>query len=147
MNQNLKLIKKPSVLFSTQPQQTMDILTRQNQTVMRASRVWSSGSVAGHNAPKQWTKEKYLTIVLFGLIPTSLYLENPIVDSLLSAVLVTHIYWGLESICTDYIHGAVLPRLAFGALYGVIALTLAGLLWFNYKDIGVSKAIKKLWSL
>ena len=125
------LAKKPSTILFAKPAQQPSLITTR----------------LSHNAPKQWTAEKGLTIVLLGLIPTALFFENPIVDSVLSAVLVTHIYWGLESICTDYDHGSLLPRLAFGTLYAVVALTLIGLLYFNYKDIGISKAVKKVWTL
>ena len=48
---------------------------------------------------------------------------------------------------TDYVHGPTMPKMAMGLLYVVSALTLAGLFYLNYKDIGLTKAVKKIWSL
>jgi succinate dehydrogenase (ubiquinone) membrane anchor subunit len=100
-----------------------------------------------HKHPIQWNYEHYVTIALMGLIPTALVAESPIVDSVLAVTLCTHIFWGLECVITDYVHGATLPKLAMGALYAVMALALTGLLYFNYKDIGISRAVKKVWAL
>lgn len=104
-------------------------------------------STASHNHSKQWNMEHLTTIALLGTIPAALVLENPVVDSVLAVLLSAHVFWGLECIITDYVHGPTLPKVAMGSLYAVMALTLTGLLYFNYKDIGISKAVKKVWSL
>ena len=104
----------------------------------------SSSSI---QSSKHWKIEKILSGVLLGLIPAALILENNILDYVLATALVVHGHWGLECIITDYIHGPTLPKMAMGLLYVVSALTLAGLFYLNYADIGVTKAVKKIWSL
>ena len=98
-------------------------------------------------ASKHWTIERYLATGLIGLIPAGLLFDSKIIDYLLAAGLSLHAHWGLECIATDYIHGALLPKLAFAALYMISALSFIGLCYFNYSDIGITKAIKKIWSL
>lgn len=56
---------------------------------------------------------------------------------------------GIEAIVLDYIRpiifGPVIPKLSFMAVYVLSALTLGGLLYFNFTNIGVGNAIKRLW--
>ena len=106
----------------------------------------SSSSVSSASST-HWKVERILSVVLLGLIPAALVLENNILDYALAASLVLHSHWGLECIVTDYVHGPTMPKMALGLLYVVSALTLAGLFYLNYKDIGLTKAVKKIWSL
>jgi len=106
----------------------------------------SSSSVSSASST-HWKVERILSVVLLGLIPAALVLENNILDYALAASLVLHSHWGLECIITDYVHGPTMPKMALGLLYVVSALTLAGLFYLNYKDIGLTKAVKKIWSL
>ena len=128
------LVRKPTLLFAAKPS---------NQPILKVAQRNS------HNASKQWKNEKLLTIALLGIIPAAMYLENPITDSLLAVSLLIHINWGLESIIIDYLTmwGAIFPKIGLAYLYVVMALTLTGLLYFNFKDIGISKAVKKIWAL
>jgi len=106
----------------------------------------SSSSVSSASST-HWKVERILSVVLLGLIPAALVLENNILDYALAASLVLHSHWGLECIITDYVHGPTMPKMALGLLYVVSALTLSGLFYLNYKDIGLTKAVKKIWSL
>lgn len=108
--------------------------------VRKSSNVSSASST-------HWKIERVVSVALLGLIPACLILENNILDYALASSLVLHSHWGLECIITDYVHGPTLPKMAMGALYVVSALTLAGLFYLNYNDIGVTKAVKKIWSL
>jgi succinate dehydrogenase (ubiquinone) membrane anchor subunit len=81
------------------------------------------------------------------IIPASLIIESAPTDYLLAASLTLHAHWGLSAILTDYIHGRTLPKFAFAVLYATSALVLAGLCYFNYNDIGLTKAVKKIWAL
>lgn len=109
-----------------------------------------SSSSASHEASahsSHWNVERYLSVALLAIIPAGLALENSVADYLLAVSLVLHSHWGLQNILTDYVHGPTLPRLATALLYIVSGLSLIGLCYFNYNDIGISKAVKKIWSL
>lgn len=62
-----------------------------------------------------------------------------------------HAHWGLEAIVVDYVRpvlfGNVVPKLAHGLLVLFSAATLGGLLYFIYNDIGIGKAVRKLWAV
>jgi succinate dehydrogenase (ubiquinone) membrane anchor subunit len=106
-----------------------------------------SRSTASVASAKHWNAERYLSVALLAVIPAGLLLENNLFDHLMAVSLVLHSHWGLQQIMTDYLHGPSLPKIGSVLLYVVSALTLVGLLYFNYSDIGISKAVKKIWSL
>lgn len=59
-------------------------------------------------------------------------------------------YRGIEAIATDYVRylaGAALARIAIALVYSLSVLTLGGLFYFNYTDVGLSQAIRMLWKL
>jgi succinate dehydrogenase (ubiquinone) membrane anchor subunit len=91
--------------------------------------------------------ERLLSVALIGIIPASLMLESQILDYVLAASLIVHSAWGLKVIATDYIHGPTMPKLAINLIYVSSILAFIGLCYFNYSDIGLSKAIKKIWQL
>ena len=112
--------------------------------------VRSASAAASANSSESsthWNVERYLSVALLAIIPGSLLIESSLTDYILAASLVLHSHWGLQNILTDYIHGPTLPKMASGLLYVFTALTFAGLCYFNYSDIGLAKAIKKIWSL
>ena len=47
----------------------------------------------------------------------------------------------------DYVHGATMTKICNALIYVVSMGTCLGLLYLNYHDVGVSKAVAKLWSL
>ncbi len=73
-------------------------------------------------------------------------LDTSATNYLLAAALVLHSHWGFECILTDYVHGNATKFAEYG-LYAASILAFAGLCYFNYTDIGVAKAFKKLWAL
>ena len=79
-------------------------------------------------------------------MPASLMLENPVMDYLLAASVIAHSTWGLKMIATDYIHGSMKMPSVY-AIYAISLLAFIGCCYFNYADIGLSKAAKKLWAL
>ena len=107
----------------------------------------ATSASSGGGSSIHWNVERYLSVALLAIIPASLLIESSLTDYILAASLVLHSHWGLQNILTDYIHGPTLPKMANGLLYVFTALTRAGLCYFNYSDIGLSKAIKKIWSL
>ena len=106
-----------------------------------------AAAAVSHAHSKHWNMERILSAALLGVIPVSLLLENQITDHILAVSLILHSYWGLKVIATDYIHGPTMPKLAVGLIASVSLLALVGLCYFNYTDIGLSKAIKKIWKL
>ena len=58
-----------------------------------------------------------------------------------------HVWWGLQQVVLDYKRKLHLPQFSFAILNLICAAALVGLLYFNYADIGLSRAIKKIWSL
>ena len=48
---------------------------------------------------------------------------------------------------TDYVHGATMNKISHAIIYAVSMGTCLGLLYLNYHDVGVTRAVAKLWSL
>ena len=107
----------------------------------------SSATASSHNASLHWNIERALAVGLLAIIPGSLILESAATDYLLAASLTLHSHWGLQAILTDYVHGRTLPKIVFAGLYAISALVFAGLCYFNFNDIGLTKAVKKIWAL
>lgn len=160
----MKVVKKSSVLFAqpavanavpalpalraaNQPQLNNLV----NQIVRNASTASTTPAASSqgvsHGSSTHWNVERYLSVALLAIIPASLLLESPVTDYILAISLVFHSHWGIQCVLTDYLHGPTLPKVGNMLLYVVSALTLAGLCYFNYADIGLSKAVKKIWSL
>ena len=60
---------------------------------------------------------------------------------------------GVEAIVVDYIRPSLfngsttIPNIAQGCVWALSIVTLAGLYYFNYTDVGIINAIKMLWKL
>lgn len=121
---------------------TLSQIARVQSTISGSDQSWKH-----HPHAKLWTYERMIAAVLLATIPASVVLENPITDYLLGATLVLHGYWGLHGIFIDYIHGAQLPKIACAALKFFAIVGFFGLCYFNYYDMGLSKAIKRVWAL
>jgi succinate dehydrogenase (ubiquinone) membrane anchor subunit len=152
-NFSLKLARKNTIYNNTsavayrqqeQSASLMNQLLRASSTAANANQSTSAPSFA---YGKHWTIERYLAVGLLAIIPTSILLENTVTDYILAISLIIHANWGLQAIVTDYVHGPTMPKVASSLVYLVSGLALVGLLYFNYADIGISKAIKKMWSL
>ncbi|XP_017768222.1 PREDICTED: succinate dehydrogenase [ubiquinone] cytochrome b small subunit, mitochondrial-like [Nicrophorus vespilloides] len=152
------LLRHPSSLqFSQLTQQSQKglNLTKKCTNFMKANRTLFVSaplrSAAKGDHTKLWTMEKALSASLLGIVPAAIMMPNPILDNLLATAVVIHFHWGLEACVVDYVRailfGAAAPKLALGGLYLVSFLTLGGLLYFNYHDIGLGKAIRKIWAL
>lgn len=108
-------------------------------------------SAAGGSHVTLWSAERALSVALLGIIPVAFLSPNQVTDGLFALAIVMHQHWGLEAIVTDYVRpiifGNTVPKLAHILLAIVSAATLGGLLYFNYNDVGISTAIKKLWAV
>lgn len=101
---------------------------------------------SGLLASTHWNAERLVSVGLIGIIPAAFFIHHPAMDYALAASLVIHGHWGIEQVVTDYVHGETLPKVANAALFAVSALTFAGLSYFNYNDVGLTKAVLMLWS-
>lgn len=95
-----------------------------------------------------WNAERLLSAALIAVIPASFYIPSPVMNYALALSLVVHTHWGLEAIVVDYIRpsvfGATIPKVALGSLYLLSILTLAGLFYFNYSDVGLVTGLRML---
>ncbi|KAK8728310.1 hypothetical protein OTU49_009221 [Cherax quadricarinatus] len=106
---------------------------------------------AGHDHVLHWTAERILSVVLLGAIPAAVIFPTPSVEYFLALSITVHSHWGIEAIVIDYIRpgtfGKVIPKLAVGAVSALSFLTLGGLCYFIYTDVGIVNAVKLLWKL
>jgi len=72
-------------------------------------------------------------------------------DILLAVSLVAHTYWGFEAIVKDYVRvllfGAVVPKVCQGLLALIMMVTLGGLFYLIFDDIGIAETIRRLWAI
>jgi len=110
----------------------------------------------GMLASVHWTMERVFSISTLAVIPVAFALSHPFTDSLLALSTVIHTHWGLESIAVDYLcrnlilNKPVSPlvgKIGRGLVYLISIVTLAGLIHFNYNDVGLTKAIKMYWAM
>ncbi|XP_054760304.1 succinate dehydrogenase [ubiquinone] cytochrome b small subunit B, mitochondrial-like [Lytechinus pictus] len=101
---------------------------------------------AGLLPSKHWNAERVLSVGLIGIIPAAFLIQNPALDYALAASLVLHGHWGMEQVFLDYIHGETMSKVANASLTAISALSFAGLCYFNYNDVGLTKAVMMLWS-
>lgn len=82
---------------------------------------------------------------MLAVVPLAFAVPNPYLDYALALSLIVHVHWGLEAIVVDYVRpklfGPAIPKLAIGLTYLLSILSLAGLYYFNYTDVGLSQAI------
>ena len=97
--------------------------------------------------------------VRFGCICWAILLANFIQNEVpkyiftLKLIMNFILFIGVEAIVVDYIRPSLfggktlIPNLCQGAVWLLSFLTLGGLYYFNYTDVGIVNAIKMLWSL
>lgn len=74
---------------------------------------------------------------------------NPLTDAALCATTLIHSHIGFEAIVTDYIPGRELPKTRRAFDWGLKAATVlvgVGLYEFETNDVGVTEAIKRVWT-
>jgi len=112
------------------------------------SRLMSS---EGHDHVRLWTMERILSGALVPLIPMALIMPCAPLDYMVAFALTVHSHWGIEALVLDYVRpsvfGEVIPKIAMGLVYGLSAMTLGGLFYFIYSDVGIANAIRMFWKL
>jgi len=128
-------------------------------SVVESQLLSKSGSVPSLISKRQssgdhvtlWTAERVLSGVMVPLLPITFLMPCGPLEAALAFCLTLHSHWGIEAIVVDYVRpsvfGAVIPKVSLAAVYALSALTLGGLLYFIYSDVGLVTAIKMLWKL
>lgn len=107
-------------------------------------------SASGNHATL-WTAERAVSAALLVLLPAALIFPSKPLDALLAISVVMHAHWGIEACVVDYVRpiifGSVIPKVAPALVVAFSALLLGGLLYFISTDIGISRAVRKLWAI
>uniref|UniRef100_A0A0B7BSE4 Succinate dehydrogenase [ubiquinone] cytochrome b small subunit n=1 Tax=Arion vulgaris TaxID=1028688 RepID=A0A0B7BSE4_9EUPU len=97
------------------------------------------------DASTHWKVERFIAIGMVGLMPAALFVQGPIMDHVLTTFIFLHGFWGIDGVLKDYLIKFV-PWI--GKLWYLLAIVgFAGLVNFNFNDVGVCKAIQMIWSL
>lgn len=100
---------------------------------------------------KLWTIERALSAGLLGIVPAAFLIPNPALEYAMALALTAHVHWGIEAIVVDYLRpkvvGDVIAKAGVIGVYVLSAVTLGGLFYFNYSDVGLTQAIKMFWKL
>uniref|UniRef100_A0A023FQU8 Succinate dehydrogenase [ubiquinone] cytochrome b small subunit n=1 Tax=Amblyomma cajennense TaxID=34607 RepID=A0A023FQU8_AMBCJ len=136
------VVKKQMPLVSSMPQKLAPYKP-QITTVRLAS--------ADTNYVWIWKAERILAASMLAIVPGAFIFPNPVMDCLLAISATVHMHWGIETIVVDYVRptlfGSVIPKIAVGGVYALSIAALTGLLYFNFTDVGLAKAIQLLWTL
>ncbi|RUS72813.1 hypothetical protein EGW08_019426 [Elysia chlorotica] len=96
-------------------------------------------------ASTHWKVERFVAIAMTGIMPACLFVQGATMDHLLSTFVYLHGFWGIDGVLKDYLVKFV-PWI--GKVWYLLAIIgFAGLVNFNYNDVGITKAIQMLWSL
>ncbi|XP_076040764.1 succinate dehydrogenase, subunit D [Oratosquilla oratoria] len=106
---------------------------------------------AGHDHVNHWNAERVMSVILMGVIPAAVVFPSPSLEYLMALSITVHSHWGIEAIVVDYVRpsifGKVIPKIAVAAVYALSVVTLGGLCYFIYTDVGIVNAVKMLWRL
>ncbi|CAH8443483.1 unnamed protein product [Dicrocoelium dendriticum] len=98
-----------------------------------------------------WTIERVIAVGMLPLYPIALYVDGPIMNLILASAVTMHAYWGLDGVIKDYAferrYGPALMPILQTFWKAFCAVGFAGLLYFNYNDVGFITGVKKLWAL
>jgi succinate dehydrogenase (ubiquinone) membrane anchor subunit len=98
-----------------------------------------------------WTFERLISASLIPLTiaPFAAGSLNPIMDAVLCGSILIHSHIGFESILIDYIPNKRLPKTRLVLWWGLRAATVMvamGLYEFETNDVGLTEAIKRIWT-
>ncbi len=118
---------------------------------LKAAAAEEEGCKSASDYARLWTIERAVTIGMTGIMPLAFIFPSNIMDYLLAFSLTLHAHWGLEAVVVDYLRpkvvGPFAAKAAVALVHVVSALTLGGLFYFNYSDVGLVQCIKMLWKL
>eukprot|EP00160_Parvularia_atlantis_P016350 Unigene5153_Nuclearia_a/m.15803 Unigene5153_Nuclearia_a/g.15803 ORF Unigene5153_Nuclearia_a/g.15803 Unigene5153_Nuclearia_a/m.15803 type:complete len:162 (-) Unigene5153_Nuclearia_a:150-635(-) len=105
---------------------------------------------SGKRYALHWYAERAVAASLVVLVPLAVVAPSKPVDYVLGVVIPLHAYWGLEAFVVDYVQKHKKPTAHLVAMRGLQLFTLVALLGcynLNAADIGLTNAIKMMWSL
>jgi len=100
---------------------------------------------------RMWTAERALSAVLLGIIPVTVAMPTPTMETLMALSLTVHSHWGIEALVHDYIRpsvfGNIIPKMSIVLVQFLSMVTFGGLCYFIYADVGIINAVNMLWKL
>eukprot|EP00093_Oithona_nana_P005953 05953.XXX_8684_9607_1 [CDS] Oithona nana genome sequencing. len=102
---------------------------------------------------RMWTMERGVSVLQIPALIVPFIHTTFLTDAIFCTLAVLHSHWGVEAIVVDYIRPSLfngsttIPNIAQGCVWALSIITLAGLYYFNYTDVGIINAIKMLWKL
>ncbi|KAI5849397.1 CybS-domain-containing protein [Morchella snyderi] len=103
------------------------------------------------NGSYHWSFERLLSVGLIPLTvaPFALGSVSPVTDAILGASVVIHSHIGFEAVIIDYIPARKHPtarKVFMWGLKGATVLALVGLYEFETNDVGITEAVKRVWT-
>lgn len=96
-------------------------------------------------ASTHWKVERVLAVSMLGIMPACLFVQGPFMDAVLTVTVFMHAFWAFDHVLSDYLQ-KFLPFI-HKLWYAISIVAFAGLLHFNYNDVGITQAIAMLWKL
>ncbi|XP_044729997.1 succinate dehydrogenase [ubiquinone] cytochrome b small subunit, mitochondrial [Chrysoperla carnea] len=149
-NTLIQNVNKSKIMFVNT---SKSLLTPKNSQIITSIRniQLSPKRMSAMDHSKLWTIERLLAVGLLVTLPIAIAVPNPVLDTIAAISIVMHQYWGLEAICNDYVRpivvGHTIPKVTHFLLIALTLATLGGLFYFNYNDMGLGRAIRRIWSL
>merc|ERR1711963_5525 len=108
---------------------------------------------SGADHVKMWTAERAVSVAQIPALIVPFMWTTPMTDAIFCTLAVLHSHWGVEAIVVDYIRPSLfggsttIPNICQGLVWALSGVTLGGLIYFAYTDVGIINAIKMLWKL
>merc|ERR1711879_262520 len=124
-----------------------------NGTLVPKSALFATSAVnrSSGDHVKMWTAERAVSVLQIPALIVPFLYTTPATDAMFCTLAVLHSHWGVEAIVVDYIRPSLfngsttIPNIAQGLCWLLSIVTLGGLYYFNYTDVGIINAIKMLW--
>uniref|UniRef100_A0A914S6L3 Succinate dehydrogenase [ubiquinone] cytochrome b small subunit n=1 Tax=Parascaris equorum TaxID=6256 RepID=A0A914S6L3_PAREQ len=104
-----------------------------------------------HNHGTLFKIERYFAAAMVPLMPAAYFIHGREMDLCLALALSLHIHWGVWGVVNKlYIGVWMVDTLAAAVRVGAYIFTaclLAGLLYFNEHDVGLTRAFEMVWEL
>ncbi|XP_003387088.1 PREDICTED: succinate dehydrogenase [ubiquinone] cytochrome b small subunit, mitochondrial-like [Amphimedon queenslandica] len=130
----------------TKPLPSINVLAMSSPKKQLMSRSLSTSTVAKSSSGKHWFSERIVSVAIMGLIPAGLMYPNPIIDYSIAVLLPLHIHWGIASVVVDYVPKSI-QMVTKVFLSTLTLLTVGGLVYLTYTDVGVCNAVRMLWTI
>lgn len=95
---------------------------------------------------KHWYNERVVAVALLAMIPAACVYPNAILDHGFAVLAPLHTYWGVNAIIGDYCWRPIVPALKV-IWIATSLVTMVGLFYINFNDIGVTKLFAQIITL